>query len=75
MSYWVGVNDIAKEGVYVDMTNSELTFLPRAYVEPNNKEIFDPANCLVVVSTGDVFDAGCDVKFPTFCAHHNDNKM
>lgn len=75
MSYWIGVNDIAKEGVYVDMTNTKQTFLPWASTEPNNKEVFYTATCLLIVSTGDVFDARCNVKFPTFCAHNNGNNI
>eukprot|EP00105_Crassostrea_gigas_P036795 XP_019920943.1 PREDICTED: uncharacterized protein LOC105324680 [Crassostrea gigas] len=71
-NYWIGVNDKAMEGVYVDMENTKQTFLPWTSNEPNNKEIFNPANCLVVVSTGVIFGARCNVKFSTFCANNNE---
>lgn len=63
------------EGVYVDMENTKQTFLPWTSNEPNNKEIFNPANCLVVVSTGVIFGASCNVKFSTFCANNNGNEI
>lgn len=63
------------EGVYVDMENTKQTFLPWNSNEPNNKEIFNPANCLVVVSTGGIFGARCNVKFSTFCANNNGNEI
>lgn len=63
------------EGVYVDMENNNQAFLPWISHEPNNVELFNPTNCLVIVSTGVIFGARCNVKFPTFCENHNGNKF
>ena len=68
---WVGVNDISKEGKYVNSDGCRLRFLRWARGEPSKK---DGEDCGQLWSSRGLNDNQCNLRFPFLCKKSRRNK-
>lgn len=63
--YWVGINDIATEGVFINLTNTPQTFLPWQPPAPDNMGNQD---CVEAISASNTInDEKCTAMRPAVC--------
>jgi len=64
---WVGINDTAAEGTYVNVKNMPQTFLPWASGQPDNVGSMGGEDCVAALAPGQIFDDKCSIAQAAIC--------
>ena len=64
---WVGITDMANEGMYVNVKNLTQTFLPWAAGQPDNAGTQGGEDCVAALAPGQLYDDKCSLAQIAVC--------